>query len=225
MELSTEAAEFLKIGKLFDAAGYSGEGGAFDLVDFIEAASDAIPYHSSTEEYSKYIRSALADEYEAVLSRGCREDDAPSYMMGSVIWRICASDDNTKSTEELKQLLTRTVSSIGQSERMFGRGSMKLFHFAFANYTVTFGQDYPYQERRTLRKLSQHVEHAIHSFKRAKLPRMEEQRRRESIWPHVISSLAFIAMKEGYMIQPPVEQTDEKGAWQLPYGEDEEDDA
>lgn len=222
-ELSPEAARFLQIGRLIDATGFNGDDNQFDIVDFVEAASDVIPPHSDTEEYRTYIQSALASECRELQLKGYREDSVASYLLGSVMWRISASEDAGLTIEDTKNVLARTVHSIALSRESFGRGDEKLFHFAFANYTQSFGDDYEPGKRRKLRHLSRFIEHQTYSAKREVMPVIERQRR--SMWYHVLNGMATIAMKDGYLIQPPEDQRDENGAWQLPHERDEEDDA
>lgn len=221
-ELSVEAEKFLQTGKLFDAAGFSGEGGEFELYDFVEAASDLIPYHFDTDEYRDDVRSALVSECRELQEKGYKEDRVASYLLGSVMWRVSSSDSLDASPKELKALLARTVHNITQSREAFGRGDEKLFHFAFANYTESFGSGYSTGRRHSLRQLCRHIENVTSSERRSVMP-VVEQGERVSWRHHVLRGMAIIAMKDAYLIQPPADQTDENGAWQLPHERDEDD--
>lgn len=222
-ELTIEAERFLKVGKLFDATGFSGESGEFELYDFIEAASEVIPHHPDTEEFRTYVRSSLAGEARELERKGYSEDMAASYLLGSVMWRVGSSDSLDITPNELDSLLARSVHNIVQSREVFGRGDEKQFQRAFANYTESFGADYPASKRRMLRKLCQRIEHLTYNERRNVMP-LAERGERISWGQHIIRGMATIAMVDGYKIQPPHEQTDENGAWQLPHERDEDDD-
>lgn len=224
IELLPEVDNFLKTGKLFDALGFSGEGEEFEMIDFIDAAAEVIPNRFGSDEHRRYIKSSLAQESRELEAKGYNEDTAASYLLGSVMWRISVADGPSAIPQsEIEQLLSRSVMNIMQSREMYGRGDERLFHMAFANYTEQFGQDYPRHKRRALRQLTMYIEHSIYEARSMK-PQLVE-RDKVSLWKHVLNGMAIIAMKDGYAIQPPPDQTDKDGAWQLPREqEDEEDD-
>ncbi len=223
-ELALRTERFLKVGKLFDATGFSGEGGEFELYDFVEAASEVIPHHTDNDEYRTYIRSSLASEARELERKGYSEDMSASYLLGSVMWRISSSDSLDLAPDELDSLLARTVHNIVQSREVFGRGDEKQFQRAFANYTESFAVDYPNRKRRILRRLCRRIEHLSYDERRNVSPLVE--RDAQISWKqHLIRGMASIAMVEGYKMQPPPEQTDDGGAWQLPHERDDEDDA
>lgn len=224
-ELSTEAADFLRVGQLLDAAGYSGEGEDFELIEFVYAASQLIPHPGGTDAHRHYIRSALTDEYRELIGKGLEEDVVPSYLLGSVAWRIAASEHSERTEEELKQLLDRSVRGIAQSRQEFNAGDERAFYAAFATHTIDFGQDYETSRRRTLLRLTRHIEQRVYEARRGTpmLALENEKSPRQSLWRHLVRGMAVIALKDAYSIQPPEDQRDEHGAWQLPPVEEEDE--
>lgn len=205
--LSPETERYLRTGKLLDAAGFGGRETSFDLVDFIEAASDVIPFHSDTDEYHKYIRSSLVKEYEELHSKGYRDGNAASYLLGSSLWRVAANDPTKDSGIEV--VLTRAVHDIVLSRRTLGYGNERIFHMGFSRYTMIFGPDYPPHERRRLQKLCMLIEDESCQARRAK-ELAESFVAPPSYRQFLLGSLAGIALMHGVYAPQPNYPTDEK---------------
>jgi hypothetical protein len=203
--------------ELYDVLGFSGDIPEIDLTEYVLVAERVIPTLSDSDEYRRYIRSSLSEEFKGLERSGMSDGDKASYLLGAAVWKQSMSDPRAVELSRHEQLVDRSVQNIRLSRQTYGYGSEKSFLIAIMNYTEQFADMYDTPTRRHLYKLCRHSDAAVRASSRLKSADILPEPRAKKPWlPYVITALASIAMVPGYRIQPPEDQQDDDGAWQLP---------
>jgi hypothetical protein len=205
---------------LFDALGFSGEYREYDEIDTMIAMRDYLLANQPPQ--------AEGGDIERTVIAVCRtlrdtheysDDDRASAALGWTIGRKIATDTEA-SVVEGKALVDRSLQNVRIRQDSLGQGSLDLFYGGFLEAACTQAYVAPDWQQKHIRQIVAYTAHRQYDIRRR-----ERIAGRPSMWPHLLRGLAPIAMVQGYYVQPPADQRDENGAWQLPHEREEDDDA
>lgn len=205
---------------LFDALGFSGEYHEYDEIDAMVAMKEYLLAGQDPQAEGGDIERAVISVCRTLRDNAAYSDgDRASAALGWTIGRKITTDTET-SIDESQALVDRSLQNVRIRQDGWRQGSLELFYGGFLEAACAQAYVAPDWQQKDIRKIVSYTAHRQYDIRRR-----ERMANRPSMWPHLLRGLATIAMVQGYCVQPPADQRDENGTWQLPHEREEDDDA
>jgi hypothetical protein len=200
---------------VFDALGFSGEGGEYDDVGALIAIRNFLQQPTDeTDETQQDVESWLVTMHHIVKSHSdTSEGEAASRILGYAVGRKVISSTTTYSDAQNRELIDRAFQGVYLTWVAHGRGDIDTFYGAFLDIACSYSEQADAATLHRIRSMARHA--ASHKLQVNRLDKRQARSEKQfpKLWPHVIQGLASIAMIPHYRIVPPPEQTDENGTW------------
>lgn len=208
---------------VFDTLGFNGEDTEYEEVGSLAAISDFL--HEQSNGSLEAARQEVVTVYRQLQERhGGDENDMASALLGVAIGKKVSAPTAVSRAPQSRELIARAFQNMALTQDLYGRGNDMLLYGAILHMACTAAG-------RADREHSKHIQAMVryaaswHTDLDRRRRAERRERNRSSWWPHVIRGIGMIAMVQGYQVQPPPDQRDENGAWQLPHERQDEDDA
>ena len=208
---------------VFDTLGFNGEDADYEEVGSLAAISDF--WHEQSGVSLDVVQQEVVTVYRQLQEGyGGDESDMASLLLGVAVGKKVSDPVAVDRASQSKELIARAFQNMALTQDLYGKGNAKLLYGAILNMACAAAG-------KTDREHSKHIQAMVryaaswHTDLDRRRRAEHRERNRGSWWPHVVRGIATIAMVQGYQVQPPRDQQDENGAWQLPHELEDEDDA
>lgn len=208
---------------VFDTLGFNGEDAKYEEVGSLAAISDF--WHEQSGGPLEAVQQEVVTIYRQLQERyGGDESDMASLLLGVAVGKKVSAPVAAGRAPQSRELIARAFLNMALTQDLYGKGNEKLLYGAILNMACAAAGK---ADREHSKHIQAMVRHAASWHTNLDHRRRAERRERSrgNWWPHIVRGIAMIAMVQGYQVQPPPDQRDENGAWQLPHEREDEDDA